>query len=273
MHGSTKGPHGDPKDNQSDCEVGVSKDGSTFTRIRDIDLTPQCLKDLSSWSSIPEKDIETLFSIYGRVDDFDDYDGDFNIDRLPLMDLKLAKLAKRAFANTKWHHEYGGEAWANIVDGWMLLNNAKSYPEKITAIDHIYDLEHNTGSVLDKHPEYRYMKDVFKQHQSYRDSGTGKFPNTLKRVLDHKASITNPYEMIEYVSPAMRKLALAALRQKTGGSLEDYYANKEDLEFRTFHAIKSKADERRSQERRQQERSLYQQQLDRMSKMFRREED
>ncbi|MHA1951523.1 MAG: hypothetical protein ACW987_16865, partial [Candidatus Thorarchaeota archaeon] len=35
MHGSTKGPHGDPKDNQSDCEVGVSKDGSTFTRIRD----------------------------------------------------------------------------------------------------------------------------------------------------------------------------------------------------------------------------------------------
>jgi hypothetical protein len=268
MHGSKKGPHGDPKDNQSDCDVGVSKDGNTFTRVIDIrNPSPQCLKDLSKRSNIPEKDIETLFFLYKGMDS-----EDFNVDRLPLMNLQLAKLAKRAFTNTNWHHEYGGEAWANIVDGWIMLNNAKSYPEKMTAIDHVYDLEHNTGSVLNKHPEYVYMKDVFKQHQPYGDK-VPEFPNNLKRVLDHKASVTSPYEMIAYVSPAMKKLALAALRQKTGGSLEDYNAKKSDMEFNTFNAITKKHNERKSQERREQMRSFYQDQLDRMSKMFRRDED
>jgi hypothetical protein len=248
--------HGD-REEKDDCDVPYA---SKLMKVKEP--SDQCVADLAQMSNLNKDDVRALLKLYYRQETFVSRP----MRRVELITPEQAQLAKRAFANTDWHDEYGGDAWANIVDGWMILNNAKTYPEKTTAIDHIYDLEHNTGSVLDKHPAYKSMKNVFMWHQEYG----GHYPNTLKRVLDHKASITSPYEMIEYVSPAMKKLALAALRQKTGGSLEDYYANKDELEFRTFHAIKSKADERRSQQRRQQMRDMANQQLRRHQKNFER---
>lgn len=49
-----------------------------------------------------------------------------------------------------WTINFGGKNWAMICSGWMRLFNASSISEIIVAIDHLVDLEHNTGSLFDK---------------------------------------------------------------------------------------------------------------------------
>lgn len=105
-----------------------------------------------------------------------------------------------------WFVDYGGEAWANICRGWLSLYRAKDVANQIIYIDHIYDLQHNTDT-------------VFNKIKSYMQNGTYSW---LKKALDFKRDIKNPQEIIERVSPLMRKLAQRAIYIKTGISWEDF---------------------------------------------------
>ena len=67
----------------------------------------------------------------------------------------FVKLAYNVFADVeKWDHGFGGAAWAEGCAGYLKLYEATSLRNIIVYIDHIYDLEHNNGSLLDKNIEY-----------------------------------------------------------------------------------------------------------------------
>lgn len=59
-----------------------------------------------------------------------------------------------AFAYPRWDSCYGGSPWKNGAEGWIRLFNAKNNKEIISAIDHVYDLQHNSGLLFNKHGDY-----------------------------------------------------------------------------------------------------------------------
>ena len=92
----------------------------------------------------------------------------------------------------KWDRQYGGEPWQNICKAWERLSAAKNYNEISVAVDHVYDLQHNTGFALNKIPEYN--------------------GSWIKSSLDHKAQAKNIRELIPFCSSDMKKLAYQAVR-------------------------------------------------------------
>jgi hypothetical protein len=75
----------------------------------------------------------------------------------------FARMAADAFTDLNWSASYGGKAWTDIAQGYIdlriALNNynpeapspsSESAEKLIAAIDHAFDLEHNTGTVLNK---------------------------------------------------------------------------------------------------------------------------
>ena len=59
-------------------------------------------------------------------------------------------------------------------------------------MDHVYDLQHNTGFALNKIPEYR--------------------GSWIEESLDHKAQAKDIRELIPFCSSDMKKLAYQAVR-------------------------------------------------------------
>jgi hypothetical protein len=77
--------------------------------------------------------------------------------------IDFANMAADAFTDLKWSQAYGGPKWAEIARGYIQLRKALnnynpqapspssvSAENLIAAIDHAFDLEHNTGTVLNK---------------------------------------------------------------------------------------------------------------------------
>jgi hypothetical protein len=124
---------------------------------------------------------------------------------------KFVELAKLFYDNLSWELSYGGEAWANITDGWLELNKATDLKTMATMIDHIYDLQHNNDTVFDK--VQTYMK-----NQAY---------DWLKKALDYKATIENPREIMDKTSSSMRQLSQAALKTMED---KDFSKNTEEFE-------------------------------------------
>jgi hypothetical protein len=120
-----------------------------------------------------------------------------------------AKLAAWLFRNIKWDSSFGGEPWAQIADGWLRLHNAKHAGEIIVAIDHVYDLQHNTDT-------------VFNKIDSYAKGGSYDW---VMKALDHKRYLVSPHEMIEHVSKPMQELALIGIKLQTGKSWGDFEKN------------------------------------------------
>lgn len=76
---------------------------------------------------------------------------------------------KIAFNYIPWNEAYGGPAWGSGVIGLLNLLHAK---KKLTTedmngiIDHIYDLQHNTGSLLNKGPMYIESDDLDRRYRT-----------------------------------------------------------------------------------------------------------
>jgi hypothetical protein len=68
--------------------------------------------------------------------------------------IDIVRLADHAFNDFKWISGYGGKAWGQVAKAWLRLYDAKTFGDKVVAIDHIFDLEHNNGTIFDKLPEY-----------------------------------------------------------------------------------------------------------------------
>jgi hypothetical protein len=67
----------------------------------------------------------------------------------------LMKNVLFGFEKFNWDDSYGGLVWANGVEAWFRLYNAKTYQEKVIAIDHAYDLQHHGGLLFNKHPDWK----------------------------------------------------------------------------------------------------------------------
>jgi hypothetical protein len=121
--------------------------------------------------------------------------------------IDFARMAADAFEDLNWSASYGGDKWAEIAKGYVdlrqALNNynpeapspsSESAERLIAAIDHAFDLEHNTGTVLNK---VKYF-DV-------------KGYNWIKTALDDKRD-ANMYDIAKKASSDMRKLGQEVLK-------------------------------------------------------------
>ena len=117
----------------------------------------------------------------------------------------FVEICSHAYFKLRWNSSYGGKAWGGIAKGWQRLKDAKAESDQIVAIDHIYDLQHNTGSVFTKVKEY------------YK-GGYG----WLKRALDYKRDIKDPFGLYYKISGSMRTMAGYSLKHVYGTTLEDW---------------------------------------------------
>lgn len=152
------------------------------------------------------------------------------------------------FKNGAWFGGYGGVAWYQICEGWLMLNRATSITGNMdaismlekgakkpevqipmgVAIDYIYDLQHNTGSVLNK------MK-------AYYDDGY----DWLKESLDFKRYLKSLYELLPHVSSTLKQAALPVIKNKLGEtldafkqiSIDDVYQASKDVDDFKFRGL------------------------------------
>lgn len=121
--------------------------------------------------------------------------------------IDFARMSADAFNDLNWSPAYGGKAWADIAQGYIdlrqALNNynpeapspsSESAEKLIAAIDHAFDLEHNTGTVLNK--------------VNYFDVGGY---NWIKNALDDKRD-ADMYSIASKASSDMRKLGHEVLK-------------------------------------------------------------
>lgn len=121
--------------------------------------------------------------------------------------IDFSRMAGDAFKDLNWSTSYGGKKWAEIAKGYidlrLSLNNynpeapspsSESAEKLIAAIDHAFDLEHNTGTVLNK---VKYFDD--------------KGYDWIKTALDYKRD-NNMYDIASKASSDMRKLGLEVLK-------------------------------------------------------------
>lgn len=126
---------------------------------------------------------------------------------------KFISMAERAFTELSWPSMFGGQAWAGICKGWTMLNRAQSDDNLFVAIDHIYDLQHNTDT-------------VFNKLNIYKKNGEFKW---IKQALDHKANLSHPHELLTKCSGTIKVLALRILKSEGFAGWDDFI-NKTDAE-------------------------------------------
>jgi hypothetical protein len=123
--------------------------------------------------------------------------------------IDFANMAADAFTDLKWSQAYGGPKWAEIAHGYVQLRRALdnynpqapsptsvSAENLIAAIDHAFDLEHNTGTVLNK--------------VAYFDVEVEGY-DWIKKALDLKRD-ANMYDIAKKASSDMRKLGQEVLK-------------------------------------------------------------
>lgn len=123
----------------------------------------------------------------------------------------IMEVARVLFLNARWANAYGGRPWSNIAKGWLHLNGAKNANDKMVWIDHVYDLQHNTGS-------------VFTKVESYSKEGGFQW---LKRALDWKRDIKTPHALLDRVSSPLRTLGLRVLKKQFGYGYDQYLKDQE----------------------------------------------
>jgi len=127
--------------------------------------------------------------------------------------IDFALMAADAFRDLTWTQAYGGPKWAEISEGYVQLRRAldnynpeapsptsASAENLIAAIDHAFDLEHNTGSVLNKVAYF-----------GVKEEGASDNYRWIKNALDLKKD-ASMYEIAKRASSDMRKLGLEVLK-------------------------------------------------------------
>jgi hypothetical protein len=98
---------------------------------------------------------------------------------------------KRTFADIKWENQYGGKIWAEIINVALEITkkqNGLPLKDVVGYIDKIYDMQHNTGSILNK----------------------GKW-EVLNTDLDKRHDIRDIKEFIPLVTPVVKALIINSL--------------------------------------------------------------
>jgi hypothetical protein len=126
----------------------------------------------------------------------------------------FVRIAKFLFLKADWSENYGGQNWANIVDGYFKLKSATNKNQLIIAIDHVYDLQHNTGTIFTKNSDYAKKTRVI--------SSTGAESERLdyswiKDALDFKRDLHSANELLDKISSSFKKLAVRIIKNKNLG--------------------------------------------------------
>jgi hypothetical protein len=151
-------------------------------------------------------------------------------------------MATEMFYNGNWSSSYGGPAWGRIGKGWQSLNmsdqltprkkQAVDSPVKpmSVAIDHVYDLQHNTDTVFNK------LKSYYSPKSGY---------SWLKKALDHKANVKSYHDLLGYTSGSVKSMALPVLYNRLGTTWEQNLRENrpDDLYDHAKAAQKEKDDE------------------------------
>ena len=129
----------------------------------------------------------------------------------------FVEFAKIIFSDFKWSESFGGKSWADIADGWLKLYDAPYTPadnggNTSAYIDHIYDLEHNSGTVLDKLKSYG----IYDENAEYHNY------DWIKGVLDAKREAKDLHEFEGNISHTLFKFGMHVLNRTGGKSVEDY---------------------------------------------------
>jgi len=108
---------------------------------------------------------------------------------LKITNSELSKIFEYVFLKLVWQPQFGGPAWADIAKAYYRLLRAKRKNEKIIAIDHAYDLQHNTDTVFNKLQIY------------YKDGYSW-----IKDALDWKRDVKDIRSFYNKVSPQLRRI-------------------------------------------------------------------
>lgn len=128
--------------------------------------------------------------------------------------VELVNFAKYAFTNFCWESQFGGKPWADVTKAWLKLYYAQTFGDKLVAIDHIFDLEHNNGTIFDKAREYRCSRDI---GEIYRPSGYWLTRwDWIPVVLTFKAESKSLWDFWEYISPNLRRLLAKSMKAAYG---------------------------------------------------------
>jgi len=119
-----------------------------------------------------------------------------SIARSGITEADFIEYARQAFVELHWAAGYGHSAWSNICKGWQSLYYAKDFDTIMVAIDHIYDLEHNSDTIFDKVVAY-YKSDV-----GYA---------WIQHALTHKRYIKDLHALIPLISSDLATFANAVM--------------------------------------------------------------
>ena len=124
--------------------------------------------------------------------------------------------------------EYGGENWKTIAKAWDRLSRAKDLSNIIGAIDHVVDLQHNTGVAFNKNSSWD------------RDLKSGWFESVddwVKPFLNFKSTVLEVRKLVFYVSGHVREIASRYFNQLPGkrhvpyvGSSPEFLADADNIE-------------------------------------------
>ncbi len=83
----------------------------------------------------------------------------------------LIEEMRKLFLDRGWKEDYGGKPWSYGCTAWLKLYHASSLNDIQVWIDHLYDLQHNTGSLLNKNPQYRgrWLRDALEIKKHMKD--------------------------------------------------------------------------------------------------------
>jgi len=139
----------------------------------------------------------------------------------------LASFAKKAFNEDilEWRSQYGGKNWEKIANGLERLLNAEKIGDKIVAIDHVYDLQHNTGTVFTK------VKDFAKHNDDF---------TWLQSALNYKRDATEPHVYLDNISYQLYRPMAYALKKLYNKTLEDYIKIEKERQQEEVNKIKKR---------------------------------
>lgn len=124
---------------------------------------------------------------------------------------EVISIAEKFFADEAWVDGYGGESWATICDAWLKLYFSKG-DKRITWIDRLYDMQHNTGTVLNK------VEDYYKADTEW---------DWILHALDTKANLKHVSEFLTLASPQMSKMGRMLLAQSGFKTQQDKLPERE----------------------------------------------
>jgi hypothetical protein len=127
------------------------------------------------------------------------------------------RIAKIIFLEADWMENYGGNNWATITSAYTKLKYASGKNQLIIAIDHVYDLQHNTGTIFTKNPSYAKESKITASKgifgQPFRKTLEPNY-TWIQRALDFKRDLKSVRDLLGKVSSGMKTLALRIIKNK-----------------------------------------------------------